>query len=169
MQLIKNGAVVADEWATLSDEDPLPAAGPVIVSLARFKSEQNMLLAREGRLGIRLKSGEEPAQIADYLDRFSLVALEFPAYRNGRAFSYAYLLRERYGFNGELRAVGAVLRDQFNYLMRVGFDTFEVRDGITPEIFKLSVDTFQNGYQPSADGKPAVLSLRQRRLAAKAD
>ena len=169
MQLIKNGAIVADEWTALSDEDALPATGPVIVSLARFKLEQNSLLARKDKLGIRLKSGEEPAQIADFLDRLALVALEFPAYRNGRAYSYAYLLRERYAFKGELRAVGAVLRDQFNYLARVGFDTLEVRDGITPDIFKLSVDTFQHDYQPSADGKPAVLSLRQRRIAGKAD
>lgn len=166
MQLIKDGAVVTDEWTTLADDADLPATGPVIVSLDRFKLEQNLLLARKDKLGIRLKSGEEPAQIADFLDRLSLVALEFPAYRNGRAYSYAYLLRERYGFKGELRAVGAVLRDQFNYLARVGFDAYEVRDNVTPEIFKLSVDTFRHDYQPSADGKPAVLSLRQRRIAA---
>ena len=166
MQLIKNGALVTDEWTTLADDAEVPAAGPVIVSLARFKLEQNSLLARKDKLGICLKSGEEPAQIADFVDRFSLIALEFPAYRNGRAYSYAYLLRERYGFKGELRAVGTVLRDQFNYLTRVGFDTLEVRDNITPEIFKLSVSTFQNSYQTSADGKTPVLSLRQRRIAA---
>ncbi|MDO8289742.1 MAG: DUF934 domain-containing protein [Parvibaculum sp.] len=166
MQLIKDGAIIADEWTALADEDALPATGPVIVSLDRFKLEQNLLLARKDKLGIRLKSGEAPEQIKDFLDRLALVALEFPAYRNGRAFSYAYLLRERYGFKGELRAVGAVLRDQFNYLARVGFDAYEVRDNITPEIFKLSVSAFEHDYQPSADSKPAVLSLRQRRLAA---
>ncbi|MGV8996373.1 MAG: DUF934 domain-containing protein [Parvibaculaceae bacterium] len=166
MQLIKNGALVADEWTTLADDAEAPATGSVIVSLDRFKLEQNSLLARKGKLGIRLKSGEEPAQIADFLDRLSLVALEFPAYRNGRAYSYAYLLRERFNFKGELRAVGAVLRDQFNYLTRVGFDTLEVRDNITVDIFKLSTSAFQHDYQPSADGKPAVLSLRQRRIAA---
>jgi uncharacterized protein (DUF934 family) len=166
MQLIKNGAFIADEWTTLADDDALPATGPVIVSLDRFKTEQNELLARKDRLGIRLKSGEEPGQIAEFLDRLALVALEFPVYRNGRAFSYAHLLRERYGFKGEVRAVGAVLRDQFYYLVRVGFDALEVRDNITPDIYAEAIGTFKHDYQPSADNKPSVLSLRQRRMAA---
>ncbi|HEY4345478.1 MAG TPA: DUF934 domain-containing protein [Parvibaculum sp.] len=166
MQLIKDGEFVADAWTTVADDEALPD-GPVIVSLERWKKEQNLLLARDGKLGIRLKSGEEPAQIADNLDKFDVVALEFPAYRNGRAFSYARLLRERYGYKGEVRAVGAVLRDQLYYLVRVGFNAFEVRDNVTPEIFRESIGTFTYNYQPSSDGKPRVLSLRQR-LAANA-
>lgn len=166
MQLIKNGNFVADAWTTLADDEPLPD-GPVIVSLDRWKKEQNALLARDGKLGIRLKSGEEPALIAEHLDRFDVVALEFPAYRNGRAFSYARLLRDRYGYKGEVRAVGAVLRDQFYYLVRVGFDALEVRDNITPEIYRAMIGTFTHDYQPDARGNPTVISLRQR-LAARA-
>lgn len=161
MQLIKNGEFVADAWTAVADDAPLPD-GPVIVSLDRWKKEQNALLARDSKLGIRLKSGEEPAQIVDHLDRFDVVALEFPAYRNGRAFSYARLLRERYGYKGEVRAVGAVLRDQFYFLVRCGFDALEVRDNITPEIYQESIGTFTHDYQPAADGAPTVLSLRQR-------
>lgn len=167
MQLIKDGEFVADAWTTVADDEDLPDT-PVMVSLDRWKKDQNALLARNGKLGIRLKSGEEPAQIADHLDRFDVVALEFPAYRNGRAFSYARLLRERYGYKGELRAVGAVLRDQFYYLVRVGFNALEVRDNVTPEIFREAVGTFTYDYQPSSDGKPSVISLRQR-LAANAE
>ena len=166
MQLIKNGNFVADEWTTVSDDDALPA-GPVIVSLDRWKNEKDALIARDGKLGIRLKSGEEPSQIADHLDRFDVVALEFPIYRNGRAFSYANLLRERYGYKGEVRAVGNVLRDQFYFMVRVGFDALEVGDNITPEIFTDAIGSFSYDYQPSADRKPSVLSLRQR-LAANA-
>ncbi|MCE9649570.1 MAG: DUF934 domain-containing protein [Parvibaculum sp.] len=167
MQLIKAGEFVADAWQTVADDEALPD-GPVIVSLDRWKKEQNLLLARGGKLGIRLKSGEEPALVADHLDKFDVVALEFPAYRNGRAFSYARLLRERYDYKGEVRAVGAVLRDQFYYLVRVGFDALEVRDNITPEIYRESIGTFTHNYQPAADGKPGVISLRQR-LAANAE
>lgn len=167
MQLIKNGEFIADAWTTVADDEALPDT-PAIVSLDRWKKEQNALLARSGKLGIRLKSGEEPAQIVGYLDKFDVISLEFPAYRNGRAFSYARLLRERYGYKGELRAVGAVLRDQFYYLVRVGFDALEVRDNITPEIYRESVGTFSHNYQPGADGKPSVISLRQR-LATKAE
>ncbi|MGB3808896.1 MAG: DUF934 domain-containing protein [Parvibaculum sp.] len=167
MQLIKDGTFVADAWTTVADDAPIPD-GPIIVSLDRWKKEQNALLARGGKLGIRLKSGEEPALIADHLDSFDVVALEFPAYRNGRAFSYARILRERYDYKGEVRAVGAVLRDQFYFLVRCGFDALEVRDNITAEIYKESIGTFSHGYQPGADGGPTVMSLRQR-LAANAE
>lgn len=166
MQLIKNGKFIADEWTHVADDEPLPE-GPVIVSLARWQKEQNVLLARETPIGVQLKSGEEPKLIADHLDRLAVVALEFPAYRNGRAYSYARLLRERYDYKGEVRAVGAVLRDQFYFLVRCGFDALEVRDNITPEIFAESIGAFTHPYQPSTDGAEPVMSLRQR-LAAQA-
>ena len=168
MQLIKNGSFVQDEWTTLADDEALPASGSIIVSLERFNTEQNLLLARDGKLGIRLKSGQEPTPIAPYLDRLALVALEFPTYRNGRAYSYARMLRDRFGFKGEVRAVGGVLRDQFFYMSRVGFDALEVGDNITPEAYADAMGTFTQAYQPSTDGRERVLSLRQR-LADKAD
>ncbi|MEN6543968.1 DUF934 domain-containing protein [Parvibaculum sp.] len=166
MQLIKNGKFVADEWKHVADDEALPE-GAVIVSLQRWQKEQNLLLSRGTPVGVQLKSGEEPSLIAEHLDRLALVALEFPVYRNGRAFSYARLLRERYDYKGEVRAVGAVLRDQFYFLVRCGFDALEVRDEITPEIFAESIGTFTHPYQPSTDGAEPVMSLRQR-LAAQA-
>lgn len=167
MQLIKNDVFIANEWTTLADDDALPDSGPVIVSLERFNTEQNLLLARDGKLGVRLKSGQEPTPIAGFLDQLDLVALEFPTYRNGRAYSYARMLRDRFGFKGEVRAVGGVLRDQFNHMKRVGFDALEVADNITPEAYADALATFQHAYQTSADGKVPVLSLRQRREAGK--
>ena len=161
MQLIKNGAFIADAWTHVGDEDQLPE-GPSIVSLARWQKEQNGLVARGLPLGIRLKSGEEPALIAQDLDKFGVVALEFPAYRNGRAYSYARLLRERYGYKGEIRAVGGVLRDQFVFMLRCGFDALEVRDDITPEIYAESIGAFSYSYQTGTDGTERVISLRQR-------
>jgi uncharacterized protein (DUF934 family) len=166
MRLIKNGQFIEDEWTTVADEEALPE-GSIIVTLERWNKEKDALLARKGKLGIRLKSGEDPSQIADQLAHFDLVALEFPVYRNGRAFSYANLLRERYEYKGEVRAVGNVLRDQFYFMVRVGFDALEVGDEITLEIFQESIGSFTHNYQPSADQKPSVLSLRQR-LAANA-
>lgn len=166
MQLIKNGEFIEDSFVAVGDEDTLPD-GPVIVSLERWQAEREALSARNTPLGVRLKSGQEPSVIADDLDKFSVVALEFPAYRNGRAYSYARLLRERYGYKGELRAVGNVLRDQFQFMIRCGFDALEVSDKITPEIWAECSNFFSHYYQPGADGKPTVLSLRQR-LAARA-
>jgi uncharacterized protein (DUF934 family) len=164
MQLIKDGVFVADEWTTVADDKTLPD-GPVIVSLERWKNEKTALLARDGKIGIRLKSGEEPSQIAEFLDRLDVVALEFPIYRNGRSFSYAHLLRDRYDYKGEVRAVGNVLRDQFYYMVRVGFDALEVGDNITPDIYRESIGTFTHSYQRSADDQPRILSLRQRMAA----
>ncbi|MEQ8281684.1 MAG: DUF934 domain-containing protein [Parvibaculum sp.] len=166
MQLIRNGKFVEDDFATVGDEDALPE-GAVIVSLERWQKEHDTLTARNTPLGVRLKSGQEPSVIADDLDKLAVVALEFPIYRNGRAYSYARLLRERYGYRGELRAVGNVLRDQFHFMVRCGFDALEVADSITPDIWTESVGVFSLSYQPATDDREPVLSLRQR-LAARA-
>ncbi|MBI1261380.1 MAG: DUF934 domain-containing protein [Rhizobiales bacterium] len=161
MQLIKKGEFVSDSFATVEDDAELPE-GSIIVSLERWQAERDSLSERNTPLGVRLKSGQEPSVIADDLDKFAVVALEFPAYRNGRAYSYARLLRERYGYKGEIRAVGNVLRDQFQYMIRVGFDALEVADNITPDIYKRAVGTFTHAYQPGADGSVSVFSLRHR-------
>src|SRR3546814_2142105 len=88
-------------------------------------SDLERLRGHNGRLGLRLKSDQSPAGIAEDLGHFQLVALEFPRFGDGRAYSYARLLRERYGFKGELRAVGNVLRDQFLFMLRCGFDALD--------------------------------------------
>ncbi|MBX3507944.1 MAG: DUF934 domain-containing protein, partial [Parvibaculum sp.] len=108
MQLIKNGSFIEDQFVTVGDDEALPE-GAAIVSLERWQAERETLRARNAPVGVRLKSGQEPSVIAQDLDKLAVVALEFPAYRNGRAYSYARLLRERYGFKGEVRAVGNVL------------------------------------------------------------
>ncbi|HCX67482.1 DUF934 domain-containing protein [Parvibaculum sp.] len=166
MKLIKNGEFVEDRFVTVGDDDALPD-GPAIVSLERWQAERETLRARNSPIGVKLQSGQEPDAIAGDLDHIDVVALDFPSYRNGRAYSYARLLRERHGFKGEIRAVGNVLRDQFQYMIRCGFDALEVADNITPEIFAENAGVFSLFYQPAADGKKTVLSLRQR-LAARA-
>lgn len=161
MKLIRNGEFVEDRFATVGDEDQLPD-GPVIVSLERWQTEGEALRARNTPVGVRLKSGQEPSPIVEDLDKLDVVALEFPTYRNGRAYSYARLLRERHGYKGELRAVGNVLRDQFQFMIRCGIDALEVADNITPEIWAENVGSFSLYYQPAADGRETVLSLRHR-------
>src|SRR5690606_2349145 len=94
MPLIRNGVFVEPDFPTVGDEDALPD-GPAIVSLERWQAERETLRARNTPVGVRLKSGQEPSVIVDDLDKLALVALEFPVYRNGRAYSYARLLRER--------------------------------------------------------------------------
>ena len=95
MPLLKDGRMVDDPWVAVADDGAPPVAEQVIVTLERWRESRDRLLQRNGRLGIRLRSDQSPALIADDLAHFDLVALEFPVFRDGRAFSYARLLRER--------------------------------------------------------------------------
>lgn len=167
MKLIKNGNFVEQDFAAIGADDALPD-GPVIVPLERWEAERDDLITRNTPIGVKLESGQHPERIREDLDHFSVVALDFPIYRNGRAYSYARLLRDRYGYEGEVRAVGNVLQDQFYFMVRCGFDALEVQDKITPEVFEQSVGAFTYAYQPAADDRPTVMSLRQR-LAARAN
>ena len=127
MSLIKGGEIVADPFVDASAAAEIPASGAVIVSLDQWRAQRDALLARGTPLGIRLHSDQSPEAIADDVRRFELIALEFPKFRDGRAYSYARLLRERYGFKGELRAVGDVLMEQLFFMVRTGFDAFDLR------------------------------------------
>jgi phosphoadenosine phosphosulfate reductase len=105
--------------------ETLPEA-PAIVSKTRWLAERDGLAARTAALGLLIAAGEGVDDIAADLERFALIALDFPKFSDGRAFSTARLLREKHSYVGELRAVGNVLSDQVPYMRRVGFDSFEV-------------------------------------------
>lgn len=161
MPLIRNGAFVEDAFETVADDAPLPANG-VIVSLARFKAERETLLARNAPLGVRLKSAESPEELGADVHRLSVVALEFPAFRDGRAFSWARMLRTRMNYKGEIRACGHFLPDQISHLARVGVDTFDGDARITPEAVKRALAEMTNVYQPAPDGRKTIRDLRKR-------
>ena len=133
--LIKNANIAADNWQRLEPGadgslPAIPAAGDILVPLALWQiAERELLLRTDGRMGIWLDSDEDPAQIADNLGCFDVVAVNFPQFTDGRGYSIARLLRERYGWKGELRAIGDVQRDQLFYLSRCGFDAFLLNDG----------------------------------------
>ena len=156
MPLIKNRALSEDTWLTLDDESPVPQSGAVIVGLDRWRAEREALLARRQPLGIRLRADQSPAQIADDLKHFAVVALEFPKFADGRAFSYARLLRERYGYTGEVRAVGAPVIDQALFLLRCGFDAIEVSAGTSVDAWLKAQARISVTYQPAADGQVPV-------------
>ncbi|MDG4550060.1 MAG: DUF934 domain-containing protein [Candidatus Contendobacter sp.] len=158
--VIKNRAVVEDRWRHLADDAEAPA-GPVIVSLARWRRERAALLARGEPVGVRLPNTVDPAELAEDLPKLAVVALEFPKFADGRAHSQARLLRERHGYRGELRAVGDVLRDQLFFMARNGFDAFELRaDRDLAEALE-AFGEFSESYQPAAD-QPLPLYRRRR-------
>jgi uncharacterized protein (DUF934 family) len=162
VKLIKGDDFAADLYAKTGDDAALPD-GAVLVSLARFKNERETLLARNAPIGVQLKAEENPETLGDDLPRLSLIALEFPKFRDGRAFSWARMLRTRLGFTGEIRAVGDFLYDQINYQHRVGFDAWSVPDDFTIAQFRQALSEMTNVYQPSADGKKTIRELRASR------
>lgn len=161
MPLIKNAALADDPWVAVADDEPIPLEAQPIVTLDRWKAERETLLGRNAPLGIRLRSDQPPSEIAEDLGHFDLVALEFPKFTDGRAYSYARLLRERHGFEGELRAVGNVLRDQLLFMARCGFDAFELPEGAPVETWLRALEDFSVWYQPTADGRPTAWQLRR--------
>jgi uncharacterized protein (DUF934 family) len=157
MPIIKNGVVINDPWIVIADEEPLPVSRPVIVTLARWLAEREALVARNGLVGVRLRSAELAEDIAADLDHLSLVAIEFPSLGDGRGYTTGRLLRERYGFRGELRAVGALFRDIFLFLHRCGFDAVEARDEVEAAAWRQAVGAITAAYQNAADhGAPRL-------------
>ena len=152
----KDGAFRRDGWVRVADGEPLPDAA-AIVSKKRWVAERDQLTDRAAPLGLLIAAGEKIDDIAADLGRFALVALDFPKFADGRAFSTARLLREKHGFAGELRAVGNVLSDQIPYMRRVGFDTFEVTHGPTRRaLIEGRIAEVTLYYQPAgADEPPA--------------
>ena len=160
--LVIDGELREDLYEDVSAGDAIPATGAVIVSLEQWETHRSMLAGR-APLGIRLRSDEPPQPIVADLPHFTLVALEFPRFRDGRAYSYARLLRERYGFSGELRAVGDVLRDQLAFMLRVGFDAFEIAEADPRAALAFARGLRSVWYQPSTDGQQTALELRAAR------
>ncbi|HLZ77343.1 DUF934 domain-containing protein [Phenylobacterium sp.] len=145
-------SLAEDAFTHVADDEGLPP-GDVIVTLTRFQADGEALLSEGRKVGVRLASDEEVEVLAYDLPRIAVVALEYPKYRDGRAFTSARLLRERLGFTGEVRAVGDVLRTQAGFMVRCGFTAFEPADGSTPEDWQRASQRFRHVYQRSADGR----------------
>lgn len=167
MPLIKNGASLQDPWFAVTTEDQIDRPGPLLVSYAIWQAHRGRLTARVDPVGVRLASDQSPALIADDLDRLDLVALEFPKFTDGRAYSYARLLRERHRFGGEVRAVGHVLRDQIAFLLRCGFDALELDDRAAAG-WQAATSAFSAWYQPAADSEAPIPSRRRYAVPARA-
>ncbi|ADG09747.1 DUF934 domain-containing protein [Caulobacter segnis] len=152
---------VEDTFVFVADEDALPESGDVILSLARFEAEGDALLASNSRrVGVRIEPDQEVEVLAYDLPRLAVVALAFPKYRDGRAYTSARLLRERFGYQGQVRAVGDVLQEQAGFMVRCGFDAFEPADGATPEVWSKAADRFRHVYQRGADLRPTAFEER---------
>ena len=159
-RLIKNRQIIEDPWQLIADGAELPA-GPIIVALTRWNRDRTALLARGGPLGVLVPNTVAVTELAGDLSHWQVVALEFPKFADGRAYSQARLLRERYSYRGEIRAVGDVLRDQLLFMARSGFDAFALRADRSLEDALAAFAEFSESYQPAAD-QPLPLYRRGR-------
>ena len=162
MPLVKNTFIIDDAFIRVADDEALPD-GPVIVSAARLLKEADALRDRAAPVGVLWPNDRKTEELAPHLGWLDLVALSFPKFRDGRAYSQARLVRERYGYQGELRATGQVLRDQFLFMLRAGFDAFEVTKEADAQAFPDVERRYSVFFQPAADARANVFQARLRR------
>jgi uncharacterized protein (DUF934 family) len=163
MLLVKAGRVVDDCYVRLLDDAAMPNDMAVIIPAVRLLTGAPNLDRRAAPTGVLWPNDRDVSELKPYLDRLALVALWFPTFRDGRAYSQARRLRERYGFHGELRATGQVLRDQFLFLVRAGFNAFEVVKEADAAAFADATSRYGIFYQPTGDRRPTALVARVER------
>ena len=163
-EIIVRDTVVVDDWQILrpgaDDALSLPP-GRLIVPLRLWLAEAQALNAR-GNIGVWLTGDEDPAALVPWLASLSMVAVDFPKFTDGRGYSIAYLLRSRFGYTGQLRAIGDVLPDQLFYMKRVGFDAFAVRADKDIRKALRSLQPFTDAYQGSWDNAAPAFRRHQR-------
>lgn len=165
--IIKQGAIASDDSWLLVRPDAegaltVPPAGDLIVPLAAWLVEPARWLAHPGKVAVWLSSNDEPAALANYVANLPLIAVDFPAFTDGRGYSIGRLLRERYDFAGELRAIGDIWEDQMHYLWQVGFDSFEIKEGKALERALAALNTFSERYQTTFREPKPLFKRRSR-------
>ena len=169
-QIIKHREVVDDDWSVLKlVEDGAPdtvevPSGKVIVPVKVWLAQREQLLARAARkeLGIWFASDELAHTVKDDLDKFAVVAVDFPKFSDGRGYSIAYNLRKRLGYQGELRAIGDVLRDQLFQMVRCGFNAYATRQDRSIHDALKGLTVFSETYQASVDNPLPLFRRHQR-------
>lgn len=162
MPLAKNGRFIVDPWRHLADDEAPGEAQRISVSQARWASDRDALIASGRTLGLRLPNTLATETIAADLRHVALIVLSFPRFTDGRAYSQARKLRGRFGYRGELRAAGEVLRDQLLFMQRCGFDAFALPERAVAENWLAALSEFDVFYQPAEDHRPW---LARRRVA----
>ena len=162
MALIKDRKLALDNWQLLEAADAaIPEAGDIIVPLALWRASRDRLIARAGRQGLWLAGDDEPAEIAEDLPHLDLIAVQFTSFTDGRGYSTGRLLRQRYGWTRELRAIGDIQRDQLFYLTRCGFDAFALRADQDVDTALHAFEEFSEAYQTAVD-RPVPLFRRRQ-------
>lgn len=156
-----DGSEAAEIFAAVGLDDELPPTGPVVVPLARWERDPDLIRQRGVPFGVRLTNTVDVATLDGGVLEAAAIVLEFPSFGDGRAYSQARLLRDAHAYRGELRATGAaVVRDQLLGMARVGIDVFELRADQSPDACREALREFTLAYQPTRDPLPKVRELR---------
>ena len=147
-----------DPWVVMADGATIDESQDVIVALEEVADAKGIA---GGRLGVKVAGDADPEALVPHLTDLALVVIELPKFTDGRAYSLARLLRDQHGYEGELRATGAVLRDQLFYMARVGFDSFELADGVQVEDALAAFRDFSETYQPAEDHDQPIWKRRR--------
>ncbi|MGH7690736.1 MAG: DUF934 domain-containing protein [Gemmatimonadaceae bacterium] len=168
--ILRGGELVSDDWTVIEDgrTEIESHGGKVIVTLARWRAQRGTLLAQRAAVGVLVpNTADIEAVYPEVADR-PVLALQFPAFADGRALSQAVVLRKRLGFRGELRAVGDVIRDLVFWLGRCGFDSIVPRKDQNLEACREALHEIEVAYQAAADAHTPVWVRRRGRATATA-
>ena len=164
-RLIKDGVVTENPWRCIAkDAESADAindqSNQILVHLSLWQNHKDELKASQKEIGVWLDSEDDPYELANDTADLSLIAVNFPVFRDGRAFSSAAILRERLSFKGELRAIGDVLRDQVFYMKKCGINSFEIEDSLDVDALLQGFADFKDSYQSTVDNPEPLFRRR---------
>ena len=160
-KMLSHGAVTEDNWTVLQMPVETIPQGNILVPLKYWLEQSAELDGQAGLVGVWLDSDEEVEALADDLAQLPVVALNFPKFVDGRGFSSARLLRDRYDYKGEIRAIGNVIQDQLFMLQRCGFSQYCLADNVDLEAAAKSLNDFSDSYQTAADQDQPLFKRRR--------
>ncbi len=163
MRVIKNKSIIDDSWSLIRDIEntaPIPN-GDVILPLAFWQVNRDELLKSKKEHAVWIDGSTETESLLTDIESFAIIALDFPVFKDGRSYSHARLLRERYKYEGELRAIGDVLQDQLFFMERCGIDCFQIRDDKDIEKALEGFKGFSTSYQAAADDEIPIFKRRK--------
>lgn len=162
-RVYRDGQVSETALEFVPDGQPLPTRGPISVSFQRFLAEKDALISR-GEFGVRLDTSQSPDLLAPHIADLTLIDLHIPYFKDGRAFSWARILRSRLHYRGEIRLSGHFLLDQIAFFLRVGVNSFTIPGNWPAADVQKAAALISEVYQPSVDQRPTIADLRRRAL-----
>ena len=159
-QVLKDNRLINDSWTLLTEDSESLPSGDILLSYSQWQTFSDQLDSHDGSIGVIIEGNADIEDIIEPLLKLPLIAINFPKFVDGRAFSSARLIRERYEYTGEIRAVGGFIRDQLYYLSRCGFNAFKFDDSVDLTESAKSLQDFSEAYQVSVDQESPLFRRR---------